>query len=330
MKLSASSDPTHDVIASIVSLTEQRDQRSLEHSLVSTLEDMLDDIEGWLLEMPTENNRDAGCTMLHGDKSHLPNELLAQGCRLPNDILTCLVIQGGLTYRLAKLQDYEQGRHHMLILAKQQWSETDLQVVEGLVRVYHNFVGILFDSEKDTLTGLYNRRKLDSKLKDIANSRMQGRRQTDKDHADFLAILDLDRFKRINDNFGHLIGDEVLLIFSNILSRTLRESDLIFRYGGEEFVVLLQDISGQTIKDVLERVGWNVENHDFPQVGKVTVSIGYAALESQVLPIQTMEKSDRALYYAKDHGRNRVCNFDQLLAEGELEGLHQDGSIELF
>jgi GGDEF domain-containing protein len=70
--------------------------------------------------------------------------------------------------------------------------------------------------------------------------------------------------------------------------------------------------------------------HDFPQVGKVTVSIGYAALESQVLPIQTMEKSDRALYYAKDHGRNRVCNFDQLLAEGELEGLHQDGSIELF
>jgi diguanylate cyclase (GGDEF)-like protein len=330
MKLSASCDPTHDVIASIVSLTEQRDQRSLERSLVSTLEDMLDDVEGWLLEMPSGNNRDAGCTMLHGDKSHLPNELLAQGCRLPGDILTCLIVQGGLTYRLAKLQDYEQGRRHMLILAKHGWTETDLQVIEGLVRVYHNFVGILFDSEKDTLTGLYNRRKLDSKLKDIANSRMQGRRQTDKDHADFLAILDLDRFKRINDNFGHLIGDEVLLIFSNILSRTLRESDLIFRYGGEEFVVLLQDISGQTIKDVLERVRWNVENHDFPQVGKVTVSIGYAALESQVLPIQTMEKSDRALYYAKDHGRNRVCNFNQLLAEGELEGLHQDGSIELF
>jgi len=142
--------------------------------------------------------------------------------------------------------------------------------------------------------------------------------------------MDLDRFKRINDNFGHLIGDEVLLTFANILRRTLRDSDLIFRYGGEEFIALLQDASHASIEEVLERVRRNVASHDFPLVGKVTVSIGFAALDGQTSPLDVLEKADRALYYAKDHGRDQVREFSQLVDQHLLEDIHRDGGIELF
>jgi diguanylate cyclase (GGDEF)-like protein len=323
-------DLAHDVIESIVSLTEKRDQHSLEQSLMKTLAEMLGSVEGWLLDMPQKPDDSNGCHVLHGNPARLPRELIEQGCRLPPDASMHTIARGDLTYLLAELHDAEEDRRHLVILAQEEWEQIDLQVVQGMIQVYRNFVAVLYDSEKDTLTGLYNRRKLDSKLKDIANARLQGRRQTDKEHADFLAILDLDRFKRINDTFGHLIGDEVLLIFANILRKTLRDSDLIFRYGGEEFIVLLQDIAAPASQEVLERVRRNVERHRFPQVGEVTVSIGYTVLDSTTLPILAMGKADRALYYAKDHGRNQVCDFDRLLAEGKLEDLHQEGSIELF
>lgn len=330
MKPSPSVDLAHEVIESIVSLTEQRDQRSLEQSLMTTLEEMLHSVEGWLLDVPQPGSREPGCNMLHGDRTSLPQGLIERSRSLPADALIHLVSQDGRTYLLAKLQDAEQDRYHLLILAGGQWDEGELQLVRGMARVYQNFVGVLYDSEKDTLTGLYNRRKLDAKLKDIATARLLGRRQADKEHGDYLALLDLDRFKQINDGFGHLIGDEVLLVFANILRKTLRDSDLIFRYGGEEFVVLLQDIGEAASLDVLERIRRNVERHAFPQVGRVTVSIGYAALDSGTLPIQTMARADKALYYAKENGRNRVCDFDRLLAEGRLKDQQQAGSVELF
>jgi diguanylate cyclase (GGDEF)-like protein len=330
MKPTPNVDLAHEVIESIVSLTEQRDRRSLEQSLMTTLEEMLHSVEGWLLDLPQPNSRDPGCNMLHGDLTSLPQGLIERSRDLPAELLIHLIDQDGLTYLLAKLQDVEQDRYHLLILAGRQWDEGGLQLVRGMIRVYQNFVGVLYDSEKDTLTGLYNRRKLDAKLKDLATARLQGRRQADKDHGDYLALLDLDHFKQINDGFGHLIGDEVLLVFANILRKTLRDSDLIFRYGGEEFVILLQDVSDSVGREVLERIRRNVERHTFPQVGSVTVSIGYACLENGTLPIQIMARADKALYYAKENGRNQVCDFGRLLAEGKVEDRLPMGSIELF
>lgn len=330
MKPSPGADLAHEVIESIVSLTEQRDQRSLEQSLMTTLEEMLHSVEGWLLDVPQADSPDPSCNVLHGDLASLPDELIEQSRNLPADVLIHLTPRNGLTYLLAKLQDVEQDRYHLLILVRPEWDEGGLQLVQGMIRVYQNFVGVLYDSEKDTLTGLYNRRKLETRLKDLASARLQGRRHSDKEHADYLALLDLDHFKLINDRFGHLIGDEVLLIFANILRKTLRDSDLIFRYGGEEFVVLLQDVSAQAAGEVLERIRRNVERHAFPQAGQTTVSIGYARLENGTLPVQAMAKADKALYYAKGNGRNQVCDFSQLLAEGKVEDRLPMGSIELF
>ena len=325
-----SAELTHEVIQSIVTLTEQRDQRSLEQSLLSTLKEMLKNAQGWLLNIPADAESLSECTMLHGVEATLPTEIFKRGCDLARSDNLNFIRIGSRTYLLFKLLDAENDRVHLLVLAQTDWPPEEQQLVLGMVRVYQNFVSLISDSEKDTLTGLYNRRKLETKLQEFDNSRQQGRQQKDKAQGDYLAIMDLDRFKHVNDTFGHLIGDDVLLTFANILRLVLRDGDMIFRYGGEEFVALLQDAPHNSIEDVLERMRRNVEAHDFPLVGRVTVSIGFACLDGRTSPLDVMEKADRALYFAKDNGRNQVREFDQLVGQHLLEDVHRDGGIELF
>ena len=330
MKSAPDIDLAHEVIQSIVTLTEQRDQRSLEQSLLATLSEMLENVEGWLLDTPAEDEKSDEFILLHGIEATLPPQILDIGRGLPQTDGIDLIDLDGRAYLLAKLQDAERDRPHLLVLAQAAWPEAERKVALAMIRVYQNFVGLLYDSEKDTLTGLYNRRKLETKLKDYDAAHPQGRRQKDQGHGNYLAIMDLDRFKSINDNYGHLIGDEVLLTFANILRRTLRDRDLIFRYGGEEFVVLLQETANDSIDEVLERVRRNVEAHDFPLVGKVTVSIGFALLDGTSSPLDVLERADRAMYYAKDNGRNQVHEFGELVKRQLLQDIQRDGGVELF
>jgi diguanylate cyclase (GGDEF)-like protein len=332
MKAPTAPSGASDVIESIVQLTEQRDQHSLEQSLITTLAELLNDTDGWLLDLPThtEEAHAKDLVMLYGKKSRLPKELLEQVQHLPENSLSQQIRIDNRQFLVAKLTDTRQSRYNLLILAKPEWENHDLKLVKGMIQVYQNFIAVLYDSEKDTLTGLYNRRKLDAKLKELIETGHRDRRHDDGGRDDFLALLDLDRFKRINDTFGHLIGDEVLLSFTGILRRTLRDNDMLFRYGGEEFVVLLRSMTLEDAQTTLDRLRKNVEAFVFPQVGNVTVSIGYAPLDRQALPVQTIENADRALYYAKDNGRNQIQSYTQLVAEGKLGGGHQEGSIELF
>lgn len=324
-------DLAHGVIESIVSLTEQRDQRSLEQSLLVTVAEMLGNAEGWLFDVATGvPEQGAEFTLMHGDAATLPGRIIDQGRNQPASDPFNLIEQDGRIFLLARLGDAGIDRAHLLVLAQPAWPDAELQVALGMIRVYQNFVALLSDSEKDTLTGLYNRRKLELAFKTIAAQPAWGRRQKDQRNGDYLVILDLDRFKRINDTYGHLIGDEVLLVFANILRRTLRDSDQLFRYGGEEFVALLRDTPNDSIEEILERVRRNVEAQDFPLVGQVTVSIGFARLDGCVSPLDIMAKADRALYYAKDHGRNQVREFESLVNQHLLEEIHRDGGVELF
>jgi diguanylate cyclase (GGDEF)-like protein len=326
----AGADLAHEVIQSIVSLTEQRDQRSLEQSLLTTLEEMFPGAEGWLANIPATPSGETECTLLHGDPTTLPGPVLEAGLTQLDETGFSRASHAGRDYLTVRLRAAGDRRGHLLVLTQATWREVDLQVVQGMTRVYQNFVNLLFDSEKDTLTGLYNRRKLEMRFREIAAAPAWGRRQKDQITGDYLAIMDLDRFKRINDSHGHLIGDEVLLAFANILRHTLRDSDQIFRYGGEEFVALLKEAPNDSIEEILERVRGDVEAHDFPLVGKVTVSIGFARLDGCFSPLEVMAKADRALYFAKDHGRNQVREFESLVNQHLLEDIHRDGGVELF
>jgi diguanylate cyclase (GGDEF)-like protein len=158
----------------------------------------------------------------------------------------------------------------------------------------------------DSLTGVYNRRTLfELGEKELSRSRRTGSSLS-------LIILDLDHFKRINDKYGHLGGDAILLRFVEVVRGCLRQSDVLTRYGGEEFCILLPDVGVAGAKVVAERIRSTIEASTF-FVGAVpltvTASVGVAALPTGSAAItlsSLVQRADQALYIAKRDGRNRV------------------------
>lgn len=152
----------------------------------------------------------------------------------------------------------------------------------------------------DALTGVGNRLGLDSAL-DIAAERLNRYGETST-----LALLDLDHFKSINDTLGHLKGDEIIIEFARLLSERIRKTDQLFRFGGEEFVILLPHTSLAEGFHLAEYLRAAVERHHFVHDQSVAVSGGISELERQEAPDSWLDRADRALYRAKEQGRNRI------------------------
>jgi diguanylate cyclase (GGDEF)-like protein len=153
----------------------------------------------------------------------------------------------------------------------------------------------------DVLTGLPNRRAADETIKRMAAH--AGRALSPLG----VVLLDLDRFKQINDLHGHERGDKALATIGQVLTATLRASDFAARYGGEEFLLLLPDTDRKGSMDVAEKLRRAIERTNMPDIGVLTGSLGVACLpEDAVDPDALLRKADRALYAAKAHGRNRV------------------------
>jgi len=198
----------------------------------------------------------------------------------------------------------------------------DQGIVSALLGFYTNYIFLLRDSEHDTLTGLLNRKTFDEKLLRIIGTRRTTNVQADggrKDHC--LALLDIDHFKRVNDNFGHVHGDEVLLRFARAMVQTFRGSDLLFRLGGEEFVVILGEVDLERASSVFKRFLQTIESTHFPQVGRVTASVGVTLITGSDMPSAIVGRADKALYYGKNNGRNQVCVYESLVAEGKVEAI---------
>ncbi len=197
--------------------------------------------------------------------------------------------------------------------------EEPTRLVEALARLYINFTGLIRESEQDRLTGLSNRRSFDSHLGKLAEltlttpplePRMPGLAPRGPLRW-WLALFDVDHFKRINDGYGHLYGDEVLLLLARIGRQVFRGEDRCFRYGGEEFAVVLARNDLQGARAAMERLREQVARHDFPQVGQITISIGCAEIEPGLGPADIVDRADRALYDAKRQGRNRTVCFGE-------------------
>jgi len=212
----------------------------------------------------------------------------------------------------------------------------------GFVSLYRNYLSLLDYSERDTLTGLLNRRTFDENLGKILGSIRPARVDEsvlmgdDRRHKQpveephWLAVMDADHFKRINDEFGHLYGDEVLILLSNLMRDSFRFEDKLFRFGGEEFVAVLRPTSAEDVAKVLERFREKVEQHHFPQVGQVTLSIGYVPLRAGDTAAVALGAADEALYYAKNNGRNQVCSYPQLVEAGKIQPKSYKDDLELF
>lgn len=208
-----------------------------------------------------------------------------------------------------------------------------LNVIHGIFHVYRNYQSLLDYSERDALTGLFNRKTFDAEFARPMALGFGGQ----SDHDDppqqpqhWLAVVDIDHFKQVNDRFGHLYGDEVLILMANLLRSSFRAQDRIFRFGGEEFVILLRSASLETARQIFNRFRMAVETHAFPQVGRVTVSLGFVSTRHGS-SVEILGHADQALYYAKEHGRNQVCHYDELVKAGDLQpqaAAHDD--VELF
>jgi len=217
--------------------------------------------------------------------------------------------------------------------------ETDL--VQGILAILRNHLALLDYGERDTLTGLLNRKtfeahfqKLCERLGQAEDSKgerpSEERRSPVAREPGWLALIDVDRFKSINDGFGHLFGDEVLLLISRIMRRALRGADHLFRFGGEEFVVVLDHASESGVHIAFERLRAAIEENAFPQVGHVTVSVGYTRISPGDVSTLCVERADAALYHAKSHGRNSVRSWEALMASGELNKRSGTGEVVLF
>ncbi|MBR9884929.1 MAG: GGDEF domain-containing protein [Oceanospirillales bacterium] len=157
----------------------------------------------------------------------------------------------------------------------------------------------------DPLTGLPNRVSYDDQLKE-ALGRWQ-RYQTPF----AIAVVDLDRFKEINDAYGHLAGDKVLRLVARVLQRNLRGSDFIARYGGEEFVIIFPSTVGTDAKSAADKLRDAVQNSPFHFRGEpvqVTASIGVAQVGAEDAEEDVFARADAALYRAKEEGRNKVVS----------------------
>lgn len=165
---------------------------------------------------------------------------------------------------------------------------------------------ILRLSEIDGLTKLYNRKKLDALL-DAEISRA-GR----KNGVFCIAIMDVDDFKKINDTYGHLVGDNKLRVISMALKNNFRKSDIAGRWGGEEFLIILPDTDLEAAQIVVERVRQAIEETSCTKLPKMTVSFGVAEYSGSMQATELLNRADKALYQAKRTGKNQVCVYQDI------------------
>ena len=338
---------TSTLLESIVELTSQRDQQSLQLCLFKTLQEFISPSEIALYAISAETGNLALKLLVGPDNQsddpkirqrHFPLSLDADP-----DLMKCLTSEtqvvsnskgatGGI--RVIHPVMGANGMIGVLIIKCASLIHKDQKLAASFLRIYHNYLVLIDANDHDTLTGLLNRKTFSDRIMRILSAQQNNSRRVSddsvKNQGAYLAMLDIDHFKRVNDKFGHLYGDEVLLLFARLMKETFREDDQLYRYGGEEFVVVLKNTDTTLAPTIFERFRKKVRAFHFPQVGNITVSVGMVAITNQDLPTTVVEQADKALYYAKDNGRDQVCEYEKLLAQGKLTNIQSQGEVEIF
>jgi diguanylate cyclase (GGDEF)-like protein len=219
-------------------------------------------------------------------------------------------------------------------------AQRQMATIGGIIALYTNYLSLLTYSQVDTLTQLLNRKTFDDSLDKILGHREHAAQQpADQERRaeagtsandDWLAVIDIDHFKQVNDRFGHLFGDEMLILLADTMRRSFRRRDKLFRFGGEEFVVILRHTNEHRAQQVFERFRLAVMEREFPQLGHMTVSVGYTRIRAFDTPSNLIGRADEALYYAKRHGRNQLRCYEVLAQAGHVVERVMNTEAELF
>ena len=347
------------ILQNLVEMTGHRDHLRLEVSVLSTLQSMSSIVQVRSLDIFTLGSecfvrpgtwmRDGKWVTNEAEAAQDPSrqpiaELPAlQECIASNAPRATATLGRGRHCLWLPVWMHDKATSCLEIIQSRPFSAQKLDVITSVFHVYQNYQSLLDYSERDALTGLLNRKTFDEQFsRRTADSLARRVRPATTGLAvdeeascceppveQWLAVVDVDHFKQVNDRFGHLYGDEVLILIANILRSSFRSHDRIFRFGGEEFVVLLRATSLATAHKVFNRFRLAVQEYPFPQVGQVTVSLGFVST-SRGAPVEILGQADQALYYAKENGRNQVCFYDELIASGQLKTTVANDDVELF
>lgn len=206
------------------------------------------------------------------------------------------------------------------------------EYLQFLFHFYCHQLQMLQGTYRDALTGLYNRRAFNEKILQLLEHDENRQRRAINFSPTVYVMLDIDHFKTINDSMGHLFGDEVLLLLAQLMTDSFRENDLLFRYGGEEFAMVLMDITAEQAQISLERFREKIATHAFPNIDQLTVSIGYTQFDQNLSMDELISQADNALYYCKTTTRNSVNNYQALVEKGLIPVIKapRSPSIEIF
>lgn len=171
------------------------------------------------------------------------------------------------------------------------------QMIKIITSDIEKTVKLEYLANRDFLTGTYNRRMFDDSVNKLSNS----------DYPVSLILFDIDFFKNINDTYGHKTGDAILVEIAKITEKEIRKSDSLYRWGGEEFIIILRQTNLYEAKLVADKLRKIFENYQFENISEsITISYGVSELEHNQDFEQLVSKADQALYKAKSNGRNRV------------------------
>lgn len=159
-------------------------------------------------------------------------------------------------------------------------------------------------AQKDPLTQIGNRNAMEFAIKDVFEE------YVNDDKPMPVLMVDIDHFKEINDTLGHQTGDDIIVKVAELIEFNMRSSESVYRYGGEEFLVLAKNMSIFDAENLAERLRATVENAAFLDDIKITISVGISELTAKKSTKHWVEQADKALYQAKNKGRNCVVTFD--------------------
>ena len=338
------------IVDQLAELTGLRDRDTLDVSLVSSIRDLLHPCSVAVHRVVGDVGDERWLTRAHlgvDDVAARADSSWADPRSLPllaekPERLRCLQVanevqlDGGDTTLLLPLVSDTGVAGVVEIVTAEPLSDDIKRLLTGVLRIYRNVQGLLDYSERDTLTGLLNRKSFDETFYKVSAvpATLLAERPGDRRHTAaatyWLGVVDIDHFKQVNDRFGHLIGDEVLLLLSRVMRSCFRFYDQLYRFGGEEFVVLLRCSSEDDAMAALERFREAVAGYVFPQVERITVSVGFTDVRHGDSPNAAVERADRAVYFAKNNGRDQVRCHAALVREGLLEDDKKAGDIDLF
>ncbi|MBN2644708.1 MAG: GGDEF domain-containing protein [Desulfuromonadaceae bacterium] len=331
----------------LVNMTSMHDLELMEYSLLKTIEEFIHPHQLLILRFDRNGQPTYRASLKKGQY-----EIVWEDIHVPDEINTAVEIVSTTKRPFSRHVDHDKmltvwhvlqpkGQEVFLVTqTKSRLNNLDTHMVNGLLGVYRNFYAVLSESQRDGLTGLPNRKTFEETINKIyfehslptedvvINRRVQ---LGEDDKCYWLGMADIDYFKRINDTWGHLYGDEVLLLISQLMQSHFRANDYLFRYGGEEFVIILCAPDLDHARRAFERFRVAVQEYRFPQVGQITMSIGSIKMDPHIFTTTLLDYADKALYYAKNNGRNQVSFYDELLQHGLLEEQKiVTGEIELF